>query len=142
MKKKIILTVGSVVGLLLIVLWMSSCQQDEPPRYVSLSDTFVLSLDEVVYLHVEKDSIRFEEVLEDSLCPDTALCIRQGSFTIQCAFNQQKFNLSIGSVLPNSAQVSGYTVSLTQVVWVDHWPTTNKTSNPTTVELLVTKNLE
>lgn len=139
MKRKILLFLGTIVAAAILTMWVAACEEEA--NYVPLDVTFSLAEGDSKILADSSGLIlQFLNTDENSLCPSDVECVRMGNFTMTILLSSEETQLSIGDLmLPQSDTISGYSVSLEQVLYPTKTTDAVDDMHPTTVELLVQK---
>jgi hypothetical protein len=99
---------------LLLLLVVSSCQNITSSVDPQLGEEFQLRVGEQASLDNGNFHITFEEVLEDSRCPEGVTCVWAGNARIALVLNESEANLNT-YLEPQEITRSGYLVKLISV---------------------------
>ncbi|MCV9388018.1 hypothetical protein [Reichenbachiella ulvae] len=140
MKRKLILYLGTIVAAIIVSLWITSCEE-EGENTIELGVPFEITEGQSKHLLDSSGfSIVFQEVKENSLCPQDLVCIRQGNFTMSLQFASSSSELSIGDLgLPSTDTVHGYKIQLEAIIYPVNSDDKVDATHPNTVTLLIEK---
>ena len=125
-------------GIVLLTILLLSCDNSVTSVTPEIGEPFKIKLGESVMFQQEDLNIRFDELLEDSRCPEGATCFWAGNGRIVIQLNELKTELNT-YLDPQDTTLSGYRLELKDL---KPYPSLNKKINKEdyTVELLLMKN--
>jgi len=100
------------------MLSAAACEKDpiDVPAVVELNKEFNLSYSQEIAVENEGLKIRFSQVNANSLCPQDVECVWQGKLVITVKANTQDVELSIGDSATPTKTISGYKITLVELV--------------------------
>ncbi len=111
----------SFLSTLALVLLLSACNKDKKNIDVDVNDEFELDFDQTAFFKDDNSStsIKFIEVVEDSRCPDDAICIWAGHVVIKLNIDNAVVELASPSLNQadslRSADMGEYTISIKEI---------------------------
>lgn len=111
----------SFLNTLCLVLLLTACNKDKKNTDVNIGDEFELDFDQTAFFNNGNSTIpiKFIEVLEDSRCPDDAICLWEGRVVIKLDIDEASvelatFNSMNGDSL-QTAEIGNYLVKLIEI---------------------------
>lgn len=98
-------------AILVLLLAVSSCQNITSSDEYQLGEEFELRFGEQASLDNEKLLISFEEVLEDSRCPEGVTCVWAGNAQVGLMVKDSTVNLNT-YLEPQEIDIAGYHIQL------------------------------
>lgn len=122
---------------LLIFAFLISCQNSTTSVKPEIGKKFEIKFGESVTIQNEQLSVRFEELVEDSRCPDGVTCVWAGNAKIIIQIDSQEAGLNT-YFDPKQADLSEYSIRL---ISLNPYPkhNVNFEKEEYTAEVLVTK---
>ncbi|MEN2281890.1 hypothetical protein AAGF08_07095 [Algoriphagus sp. SE2] len=135
----------SPIYLLLIFLFLASCQKESPCNSYDIGEPIEVGLTKTISFCKEPFTITFSKIISDSRCPENVVCIWQGLAEVEILVNlngrEKSFLLSTYppfNNIPSEVNFGDYTFVLVNVL---PYPNTTKSyrEKDYSIQLLVEK---
>lgn len=114
-----------------------SCQNSTTPLNPAVGETFEIKFGESATIQSEQIQVTFEELIEDSRCPEDVVCVWAGNAKIIIQVDDQEVSLNTYSN-PKYAELSEYNIKLISLNPYPRQDTVIEKENYS-AEILVTK---
>lgn len=128
----------TIISLILLPLLIVSCQNSITAISPEIGNPFKIKLGQTLEFQNADLSVTFEELLEDSRCPEGATCFWAGNGRIVIKLNELQTELNT-YLDPQASNLHGYTIELLALA---PYPKVNEQINEDdyTVELIIREN--